>query len=249
MKCATKCPKQVRTVLAACGGLLCRRVAQRHWHALSGPPRASGSASVLPWPLTSFFWYAGSERLQICVPRLCDIRDEPALSFTDNHNWHHLVLTTKGHGKGMNMFIDGKLEAAHPRGLNCEHEVGGCVGLDKGNSDPSRYVNANGVGGDPIDPAGDMRLCGRQIGGAITNDLAHTGDVDFAQFDPRRYFHGQVAHFAVWDSPLSHHQVNALLKEYRHMYHLPSFKPPDTEWEGMASMAGTSPLRYREALQ
>jgi hypothetical protein len=159
------------------------------------------------------------------------------------------VLTTKGHGKGMNMFIDGKLEAAHPRGLNCEHEVGGCVGLDKGNSDPSRYVNANGVGGDPIDPAGDMRLCGRQIGGAITNDLAHTGDVDFAQFDPRRYFHGQVAHFAVWDSPLSHHQVNALLKEYRHMYHLPSFKPPDTEWEGMASMAGTSPLRYREALQ
>merc|ERR1719174_3250876 len=142
------------------------------------------------------------------------------LAFTDNHNWHHLVLTTKGHGKGMDMYIDGKLEAKSPRGVNCENEVGGCIGLDKGNSDPSRYVNANGVGGDPIDPVGDMRLCGRQIGGAITNDLTHTGDVDFAQFDPRRYFHGQVAHFAVWDSPLSHHQVNALLEEYRELYNM-----------------------------
>ena len=135
------------------------------------------------------------------------------------------MLTTKGHGKGMNMYIDGKLEATHPRGLNCENEVGGCIGLDKGNSDPSRFVNANGVGGDPIDPVGDMRLCGRQIGGAITNDLSHTGDVDFAQFDPRRYFHGQVAHFAVWDSPLSHHQVNALLEEYRDLYNMKYINP------------------------
>ena len=148
------------------------------------------------------------------------------LSFTDNGDWHHLVLTTKGHGKGMDMYIDGKLEATHPRGLNCEQEAGGCIGLNKGNSDPSRYFNANGVGGEPIDPAGDMRLCGRQIGGAITNDLAHTGNEDFAQFDPRRYFHGQVAHFAVWDSPLSHHQVNALLGEYRLMYRLPKDLSP-----------------------
>ena len=114
----------------------------------------------------------------------------------------------------MDMYIDGKLEATHPRGLNCEHEVGGCIGLDKGNSDPSRFVNANGVGGEPIDPVGDMRLCGRQIGGAIT-----------AQFDPRRYFHGQVAHFALWDSPLSHHQVNALFEEYRELYNMKNRNP------------------------
>ena len=135
------------------------------------------------------------------------------------------MLTTKGHGKGMNMYIDGKLEATHPRGLNCEHEAGGCIGLDKGNSDPSRFVNANGVGGEPIDPVGDIRLCGRQIGGARTNDLAHTGNEDFAQFDPRRYFHGQVAHFALWDSPLSHHQVNALLEEYRDLYNMKYINP------------------------
>ena len=45
------------------------------------------------------------------------------------------MLTTKGHGKGMDMYIDGKLEATHPRGLNCEQEAGGCIGLNKGNSD------------------------------------------------------------------------------------------------------------------
>ena len=175
------------------------------------------------------------------------------LGFTDNGHWHHLVLTTKGHGKGMNMYIDGKLEATHPRGLNCEDEAGGCIGLDRGGSDPSRYFNANGVGGEPIDPVGDMRLCGRLIGGAITNTLSHTGDEDVADFDPLRYFHGQVAHFAVWDSPLSHHQVNALLEEYRLMYRLPkdlspgnwggAQPPSDADWESMATVAGDPPPR------
>ena len=130
-------------------------------------------------------------------------------------------MTTKGHGKGMDMYIDGKLEATMPRGLNCENEAAGCVGLDKGMDDPARYFNAAGAGGEPIDPVGDIRLCGRQIGGAITNSLSHTGDEDFAQFDPRRYFRGQVAHFALWDSPLSQHQVSALLEEYRQKYLLP----------------------------
>jgi hypothetical protein len=152
------------------------------------------------------------------------------LAHTDNHMWHHLVMTTKGHGKGMNMFIDGKLEATMPRGLDCENEVAGCVGLLKYStidgvrrpySDPAYFFNAAGAGGDPIDPVGDIRLCGRQIGGAITNSLSHTGDEDFAQFDPRRYFRGQVAHFALWDSPLSQHQVSALLEEYRQKYLLP----------------------------
>ena len=170
------------------------------------------------------------------------------LAHTDNHLWHHLVMTTKGHGKGMNMFIDGKLEATMPRGLNCENEVTGCVGLNKGMDDPARYFNAMGAGGEPIDPKGDIRLCGRQIGGSVTNSLSHTGDEDFAQFDPRRYFRGQVAHFALWDSPLSQHQVSALLEEYQHMYLMKSSAtyggtPPSAEtWQDTATLAGASLL-------
>ena len=170
------------------------------------------------------------------------------LAHTDNHLWHHLVMTTKGHGKGMNMFIDGKLEATMPRGLNCENEVTGCVGLNKGMDDPARYFNAMGAGGEPIDPKGDIRLCGRQIGGSVTNDLSHTGNEDFAQFDPRRYFRGQVAHFALWDSPLSQHQVSALLEEYQHMYLMKSSAtyggtPPSAEtWQDTATLAGASLL-------
>lgn len=169
------------------------------------------------------------------------------LAHTDNHLWHHLVMTTKGHGKGMNMFIDGKLEATMPRGLNCDNEATGCVGLNKGMDDPARYFNAMGAGGEPIDPKGDIRLCGRQIGGSVTNSLSHTGDEDFAQFDPRRYFRGQVAHFALWDSPLSQHQVSALLEEYQHMYLMKSSAtyggtPPSAEtWQDTATLAGASP--------
>ena len=169
------------------------------------------------------------------------------LAHTDNHLWHHLVMTTKGHGKGMDMYIDGKLEATMPRGLNCENEAMGCVGLNKGMDDPAKYFNAMGAGGEPIDPVGDIRLCGRQIGGSVTNSLSHTGDEDFAQFDPRRYFRGQVAHFALWDSPLSQHQVSALLEEYQHMYLMKSSAtyggtPPSAEtWQDTATLAGVLP--------
>ena len=160
------------------------------------------------------------------------------LADTDNFMWHHLVLTTKGHGKGMNMYIDGQLEAASPRGLNCANEAGGCIGRRRSGVDDGYH--ANGFGGDPMDPVGDLRLCGRQIGGAITNDLDHTGDEDAAEYDPRRYFHGQVAHFAVWDSPLTQHQVSALLEEYRRVYNMPSGseQPSDTAWEDKASLSG-----------
>jgi hypothetical protein len=86
-------------------------------------------------------------------------------------------------------------------------------------------------------------LCGRQIGGAVTNDLSHTGDEDFAQFDPRRYFRGQVAHFALWDSPLSQHQVSALFEEYREMYNMKRGTPPSADaWQEKATLAGAYPL-------
>ena len=101
------------------------------------------------------------------------------LAHTDNHMWHHLVMTTKGHGKGMNMFIDGKLEATMPRGLDCENEVAGCVGLLKYStidgvrrpySDPAYFFNAAGAGGDPIDPVWATSACaaGRLAGRSPT---------------------------------------------------------------------------------
>ena len=137
------------------------------------------------------------------------------LAHTDNQLWHHLVLTTKLAGKGMDMYIDGVLEAAHP--YDCTSN--GCVGLDKGNSDLEIYVNAAGAGGNPIFPEGNMRLCGRQKGGSVWNADYEIHE-DEATFDDRRYFRGQVAHFAVWDSALSQRQVEALFEEYMLQYQM-----------------------------
>ena len=127
----------------------------------------------------------------------------------DNGLWHHLVLTTRPDGqKGYNQYLDGVLRAASPF-------VQG-VGVDKGYDDPS-YVNHLGVGGRPIDPVGDIRLCGRKKPATWANDDA---DSDEAEYDPRRYFRGKVAHFSVWNSALSQEQVNDLHKSYVDKYHL-----------------------------
>jgi len=150
------------------------------------------------------------------------------LSHTDNHNWHNLVLTTNSAGKGLNMYIDGKLEARSPY---CTSALdSSCLGLNKktdlplGYSDPSN-LNHLGVGGGPIDPEGPMRLCGRQKGGAVWH-ASHEIPEDIATFDPKRYFRGQVAHFALWNSALSQAQVKAMISEYAFLYDLPHPAPP-----------------------
>ena len=135
------------------------------------------------------------------------------VDYTGNGLWHHLVLTTRKGGPGMDMYIDGKLEAAHP--YSCDSSGENCVGINKGNTGPN-YRNwvTGGVGGDPIDPTGRIRLCTRQLGGAIWNDDFNVPNTATAHND-RRYFRGQVAHFAMWDYALDARQVEALTQEYR----------------------------------
>jgi len=149
------------------------------------------------------------------------------LAFTDNHLWHFLTLTTKGPGKkGMNLYIDGVLEADAPR--TCSQTTPKtCIGIDRCSSgcagDPP-----GSSGGDPIDPVGEIRLCGRQKGGAVWNALYQIHPDD-AEFDPKRYFRGKVAHIGLWNVSFSANQVQALLTEYRNQYNLPGYShPPPT---------------------
>jgi len=134
----------------------------------------------------------------------------------DNGLWHHLVLTTRPDGqKGYNQYLDGVLRSASPY-------VPG-VGKDKGYAEPynatdnTGWRNYLGVGGSPIDPVGDIRLCGRNRPVSWADQDA---DPLQAQYDPNRYFRGKVAHFSVWNSALSQDQVNDLHKSYVDKYGL-----------------------------
>merc|ERR1712039_866951 len=112
----------------------------------------------------------------------------------DDGNWHHLVLTTREDGyKGYNVYVDGILDASSPAG--------------EGHSNPADSEIWLAAGGDPIDPIGPIRLCGRE-----KED----------RFDDRRYFRGQVAHFSVWNSALSHLDVAKLNVLYTNEYGLPA---------------------------
>merc|ERR1711935_1317685 len=89
------------------------------------------------------------------------------------------------------------------------------IGLDKGYANSSKYVNWAGVGGDPIDPIGPIRLCGRKKPAAWTD-----GAEDETAWDSKRYFRGQVAHFSVWDSAFSQEQISALYSMFIDQYGL-----------------------------
>ena len=140
---------------------------------------------------------------------------DPAIRDYDNGLWHHLVVTTRPDGqKGFSVYLDGVLRAASPY-------VEG-VGTDHGYADPS-YLNHLGVGGQPINPVGDIRLCGREKPATWSQD--QKGGITPAtpgasEFDPKRYFRGKVAHFSVWSTALSQGQVNELHKSYVDKYGL-----------------------------
>ena len=140
---------------------------------------------------------------------------DPAIRDYDNGLWHHLVLTTRPDGKkGYDQYLDGVLRAASPF-------VEG-VGFDKGYADPS-FLNHLGVGGQPIDPVGDIRLCGREKPATWSQDQKDglaPATPEASEFDPKRYFRGKVAHFSVWGSALSQGQVNELHKSYVDKYGL-----------------------------
>jgi len=126
----------------------------------------------------------------------------------DDGQWHHLVLTTRPDStKGYSVYIDGVLRSSSPF-------VKG-VGTDLGFGNCDDYVNCKGLAGNPIDPIGPIRLCGR----AKPADWSGGEGGEYA-WDPERYFHGQVAHFAVWDSALSVDQIISLQNAYVAKYNL-----------------------------
>ena len=141
---------------------------------------------------------------------------DAAIRDYDNGLWHHLVLTTRPDGqKGYDQYLDGVLRAASPY-------VEG-VGRDKGYGDPMTHYNALGVGGQPIDPEGNIRLCGREKPKTWQSEQREglvPPTPDESEFDPRRYFRGKVAHFSVWNTALSQGQVNDLHKSYVDKYGL-----------------------------
>merc|ERR1711884_910282 len=121
--------------------------------------------------------------------------DPKVLTNMYNGKWHQMVLTTNpAGGKGYHVYIDGELQAASP------YQAG--IGVDRGFGNPEKYVNWRGVGGDPIDPVGPIRFCGRAVPSAWRD-----GEEGQTTFDKNRYYAGQVAHFSVWNQALSQRKL------------------------------------------
>jgi len=138
---------------------------------------------------------------------------ETTTQYYNDREWHHLVLTTNpGGGKGYNVYVDGLLRSSSPYS-----NVGTYLGFE----DCAIYKNCAGVGGDEINPVGPIRLCGR----AKPDNWKGAKEGEYA-WDPKRYFHGQVAHFAIFDSPLSDVQLENLRNAYIEEYDIYSSKLP-----------------------
>ena len=104
--------------------------------------------------------------------------DTVPLTFAHNTMWHQYLFTTRPDGAaGYNVYIDGVLRAADPY-------IEG-VGINR----VDKTKKWQTTGGDPTDPVGPIRLCGRAKPGAWV------GDEQAWIWDPRRYFLGKVAHF------------------------------------------------------
>merc|ERR1712176_1272360 len=55
-------------------------------------------------------------------------------------------------------------------------------------------------------------------------------------WDPDRYYHGRVAHFALFNSSMTSIQVNGLLESYQEKYGI----PPPAEWRERSSSSNSS---------
>jgi len=111
-----------------------------------------------------------------------------------NDQWHMLTITTKPDGtKGFTQYLDGVARAGTPY-------VEG-VGYDNG------YDKGPYNGGDPIDPVGPMRFCGREKPGDWSGEAG-------ARFDEERYCNLQLAHFSVYSDAMTAVQVEELRQEY-----------------------------------
>ena len=85
------------------------------------------------------------------------------------------------------------------------------------------------LGGDPINPVGPMRFCGRlgNYGGATqghwADEVLHNADLGWAD---RRYFLGKVAHASFYSQAMSEAQISALMQSYREQYPRLQPSPP-----------------------
>jgi hypothetical protein len=125
--------------------------------------------------------------------------------------WHMLTLTTKADGtKGFVVYLDGVARAATPY-------VEG-IGYDPG------CTTCPQNGGDPIDPVGPFRFCGREKPGDWSGEAG-------ARFDEERYSNVEIAHFSVYGDAMTAVQVEELRQEYFKVFF------PDRV-EGYSSQAG-----------
>jgi len=123
-----------------------------------------------------------------------DTRELPETHEPDN--WHHFLFTTRPDGeKGYNVYIDGVLESGDGSGKGTEKK-------------PDNAVNGH-MSGRPTNPEGPLRMCGRAKPAEWDG-----GEEGAVAWDPRRYFLGKVAHFALWDSAMTQEQVTALIAAY-----------------------------------
>jgi hypothetical protein len=128
-----------------------------------------------------------------------------------NDDWHMITLTTHPDGsKGFNQYLNGVLRATSPM------QAG--VGYDPG------YATGPKNGGDPIDPVGPIRFCGREKPGDWSGEAG-------ARFDEERYCNLELAHFSVYSDAMTATQVEELRQEY-----FKAFFPERVE--GYSSQAG-----------
>jgi hypothetical protein len=111
-----------------------------------------------------------------------------------NDEWHMVTVTTHPDGsKGHVTYIDGVARSAIP------YRAG--VGEDPG------YANGPVNGGDPIDPVGPFRFCGREKPGDWSGEAG-------AVFDAERYSNVELAHFSVYEGAMTGAQVEELRQAY-----------------------------------
>ena len=134
--------------------------------------------------------------------------------------------------KGYSVYIDGQLRAGNPYSgagwdnMRYRHKGGGYWLSSGGPALEDGQREAATHGGDPIDPVGPMRLCGR-----IQN---RPGDSGLTQghwgaqnvngtlgMHPDRYFMGKVAHASFFSHAMTKEQVNVLMASYVKQYNLP----------------------------
>ena len=128
----------------------------------------------------------------------------------ESHNgmWHHLVLSTHPDGsKGYTLYVDGVEKSVEP-------------------ADPDAVATPEMInvatGGRPTNPEGPIRLCGRATPGDWAGLMPGEvpGLAAGAIWSASRFFHGRVAHFAVWDMAMTASQVADLNAKYRAMYQI-----------------------------